>query len=71
MVSKFCFTNCEEHADCTYKAAFADRDDPGYDMTRDMKPVMPRLAHQALVDFGDVFCVGVEHLAGKLSVDVK
>ena len=68
MVNKFLFTHCSTHHDCTQEMSFVDVGDPGYDMSTDSRPISGAMQTFAETEFGEVFCVGVEHRPGALDI---
>jgi hypothetical protein len=52
------------------RAVFVSDLDPRFDPVSDQKPVSAYLASIAERDFGPSFCVALEHLEGKLSIEV-
>jgi len=67
-ISKFLFTSCGLHKDCTLKASFVTPGDPAYDQTADRKAISIAMEDSAKAEFGDVFCVDIEHLPGALKI---
>lgn len=66
--SKYLFSACTRHPDCTQKVAFAVEEDPDYDAVTDRRAVSEGLQRIALDTFGEVYCVGIEHLPGSLAI---
>jgi hypothetical protein len=70
VADNFVLDPCKKHDDCTVKAIFLSTDDPYYDPVTDAKPVSAWVQQCAEHAFGPCWCVEVEHLAGKISIEV-
>lgn len=70
MADNFVLSACTKHTDCTIKATFVSEDDPRYDPVTDLKPVSEWIEGCAEHAFGPCWCVKVEHLPGKLAIEV-
>jgi hypothetical protein len=71
VADNFVLSTCKQHIACTVKATFLSVDDPYYDPVTDQKPVSVWIQEKAEEAFGDCWCVGVEHLDGKVSITVN
>ena len=69
-MDNFVLDPCKTHEDCTIKATFLSSDDPRFDPITDQKPVSEWIQTCATDAFGDCWCYEVEHMAGKLAIEV-
>jgi hypothetical protein len=70
VADNFVLSTCKKHNDCTIKAIFLSVDDPYFDPVTDQKPVSAWIQQNAEHAFGPCWCVEVEHLAGKVAIEV-